>query len=313
MHFDRESTVVITKINNLSESVLTHYCQNYGKILRIFIKSAAQTRSKEPYALIKFADELSVRSILSNRNHTINGTHVLIRGYHQDSTNTSSSQSLSTLTSLNQQNQNGQKPANYDQILQENHSLKHEIANLQKSLAEAQIYSKTAYDTFQALREKFEAEQVLTNKLKSDYADMIASYEARLKQSVKSIDNERIKDEPIDCDSQKTNLANYFLEMQVMKDRLEQAQIDLGKCQTENAILNAKLLSREQKSDLRYKELNNEYTRMKRQYDHVSSCIQDFQSKLYHHKRLKTEVKEDVNEESDDIVEVIMEDVPMMP
>ncbi len=48
MHFDRESTVVITKINNLSESVLTHYCQNYGKILRIFIKSAAQTRSKEP-------------------------------------------------------------------------------------------------------------------------------------------------------------------------------------------------------------------------------------------------------------------------
>jgi hypothetical protein len=57
---------------------------------------------------------------------------------------------------------------------------------------------------------------------------MIASYEARLKQSVKSIDNERIKDEPIDCDSQKTNLANYFLEMQVMKDRLEQAQIDLG-------------------------------------------------------------------------------------
>jgi DNA gyrase/topoisomerase IV subunit A len=108
-----------------------------------------------PDALIKFADELSVRSILSNRSHTINGTHVLIRGYHQDPTNTSSSQSLSTLTSLNQQNQNGQKPTNYDQILQENHSLKHEIANLQKSLAEAQIYSKTAYDTFQALREKF--------------------------------------------------------------------------------------------------------------------------------------------------------------
>ncbi len=47
MHFDRESTVVITKINNLSESVLTHYCQNFGQILRCFIKSAAQTRSKE--------------------------------------------------------------------------------------------------------------------------------------------------------------------------------------------------------------------------------------------------------------------------
>jgi predicted nucleic acid-binding Zn-ribbon protein len=143
---------------------------------------------------------------------------------------------------------------------------------------------------------------------------MIASYEARLKQSGKSIDNERIKDEPIDCDSQQTNLANYLLEMQVMKDRLEQAQIDLGKCQTENAILNAKLLSREQQIEQRYKELNNEYTRMKQQYDHVNSCIHDFQSKLYHRKHLKTEVKEDVDEDSDDIIEVIMEDVvPTMP
>jgi hypothetical protein len=57
---------------------------------------------------------------------------------------------------------------------------------------------------------------------------MVASYEARLRPSVKSLDNERIKEEPVDCDSQKTNLANYLLEMQVMKDRLEQAQIDLG-------------------------------------------------------------------------------------
>lgn len=47
MHFDAESTVVITKINNLSESVLTNYCQNFGKILRCFIKNAAQSRSKE--------------------------------------------------------------------------------------------------------------------------------------------------------------------------------------------------------------------------------------------------------------------------
>ena len=277
--------------------------------------------------MIKFADELSVSSILSNRNHTINGTHVVMRGFHQDPTNTNSQTPLP----LGQKSQNGQKPVNYDQIIQENHSMKYEIVNLQKSLTEAQIYSKTAYDTFQALREKFgneieilflnfiisfikEAEQALTNKLKSDYAEMIASYEARLKHSGKSIDTERIKDEPIDCDSQQTNLANYLLEMQVMKDRLEQAQIDLGKCQTENAILNAKLLSREQQSDQRYKELNNEYTRMKRQYDHVNFCIQDFQSKLYHHKRLKTEVKEDMNDDSDDIVEVIMEDVvPPMP
>jgi hypothetical protein len=57
---------------------------------------------------------------------------------------------------------------------------------------------------------------------------MVASYEARLRPSVKSLDSERIKEEPVDCDSQKTNLANYLLEMQVMKDRLEQAQIDLG-------------------------------------------------------------------------------------
>ncbi len=47
MHFDRESTVVITKINNLSESVLTNYCQNFGKILRCFIKPSTQTRNKE--------------------------------------------------------------------------------------------------------------------------------------------------------------------------------------------------------------------------------------------------------------------------
>jgi regulator of replication initiation timing len=74
-----------------------------------------------------------------------------MRGYHQDSTNTSTGgQSLPTLMSITQQ-----KAGNYDQIMQENHSLKYEISNLQKSLAEAQIYSKTAYDTFQALREKF--------------------------------------------------------------------------------------------------------------------------------------------------------------
>jgi len=48
---------------------------------------------------------------------------------------------------------------------------------------------------------------------------------------------------------------------------------------------------------------------MKRQYDHVSSCIKDFQSKLYQRKRFKTEVKEDnCHEENDDIIEVIMED-----
>jgi hypothetical protein len=55
---------------------------------------------------------------------------------------------------------------------------------------------------------------------------MVESYETRLKQfSITS----SVKDEPIDCNLHKPNLANHILEMQVMKDRLEQAQIDLGK------------------------------------------------------------------------------------
>jgi len=85
-----------------------------------------------------------------------------MRGYHQDTNNSGSVQSFSSSMSLSQQNQSsshnnnsGQKPANYDQIMQENLTLKYEITNLQKLLAEAQIYSKTAYDTFQDLREKF--------------------------------------------------------------------------------------------------------------------------------------------------------------
>ena len=90
----------------------------------------------------------------------------------------------------------------------------------------------------------------------------------------------------------------------------------LGKCQTENAILNAKLLSREQQSDGRLKELNIQYIHLKRQYDHLSSCIKDFQSNLYQRKRFKTEMKEEVSnqlndDDNDDIVEVIMEDEPI--
>jgi hypothetical protein len=48
MFFDRESTVVITKFNKLSESALTTYCQNFGKVIRCFIKNPAQARNKEP-------------------------------------------------------------------------------------------------------------------------------------------------------------------------------------------------------------------------------------------------------------------------
>jgi len=48
MFFDRESTVVITKLNNSTESVLTAYCQNFGKVLRCFIKTSTQTPKKDP-------------------------------------------------------------------------------------------------------------------------------------------------------------------------------------------------------------------------------------------------------------------------
>ncbi|CAF0893037.1 unnamed protein product [Rotaria sp. Silwood1] len=344
MFFDRESTVVITKFNNLSESVLTTYCKKFGTVLRCLIKTSTQSRNKDPYALIKFAEASSVSSILNHRNHTINGVHVVMRTYHQDTNNSSSTQTPPSLMSLTQQNQslssnnnnnnnnNDPKPTNYDQLVQENHALKYEIGNLQKSLLEAQTYSKTAYDTFQVLREKFEAEQALTNKLKSEYAAMVESYEARLKQlpssssvssSIKTIVKDKIKEEPMDCHSHAKHSTNNALEMQIIKDHLEQAQIDLGKCQTENALLNAKLTSREQQFDIRFKELNNKYINVKKQYEHLSSCIKDFHAKLYPKKRLKSELKEDTikksdregrnksNDSNDDIVEIVMQVDPI--
>lgn len=59
---------------------------------------------------------------------------------------------------------------------------------------------------------------------------MAESYETKLKQysSGLKFEKDSVKDEPIDCQTQQRNLANHALEMQVMKDRLEQAQIDLG-------------------------------------------------------------------------------------
>ena len=62
---------------------------------------------------------------------------------------------------------------------------------------------------------------------------------------------------------------------------------------------------------------------MKKQYDHVSSCIKDFHSKLYPKKRSKSKVKEhpnksargdDVktNDSNDDVVEIVMQVDPMM-
>ncbi|CAF4513867.1 unnamed protein product, partial [Rotaria sp. Silwood2] len=288
-------------------------------------------------ALIKFAKASSVTSILNHRNHTINGVHVVMRSYHQDTSNSGPTQAPPSLMSLAQQNpitsnhnnNNDPQQTKYDQIMQENHALKCEITNLQKSLLEAQTYSKTAYDTFQVLREKFEAEQALTNKLKSEYTAMVESYEARLKHlpsssSISSSIKTIVKEEPIDSNSQVKHSTNNSLEMRIIKEHLEQAQIDLGKCQTENALLNAKLMAREQQFDTRFKALNNQYMRMKKQYEHLSSCIKDFHAKLYPKKRLKPEVKDDnmnksdrgsnskSNDSNDDIVEIIMQEDPIV-
>lgn len=57
---------------------------------------------------------------------------------------------------------------------------------------------------------------------------------------------------------------------------------------------------------------------MKKQYEHITSCVKEFHSKLYQKKRLKTELKEDLlnksdeenNDSNDDIVEVIMQTDP---
>lgn len=115
-------------------------------------------------ALVKFVEPSSVNSILVHRNHIINGIHVFMRTYHQDAShNSGTTQNLPSLMSLAQQNpmisysntNSGQKSTDYEKILQENQTLRYEITNLQKSLIEAQSYSKTAYDTFQILREKF--------------------------------------------------------------------------------------------------------------------------------------------------------------
>ncbi len=63
---------------------------------------------------------------------------------------------------------------------------------------------------------------------------------------------------------------------------------------------------------------------MKKQYEHLTTCIKDFHSKLYQRKKLKTELKEDHNNKSDgekhdstndgndDVVEIIMQVEPMM-
>lgn len=90
------------------------------------------------------------------------------------------------------------------------------------------------------------------------------------------------------------------------------APVFQGKCQTENAILNAKLTSRDQQFEVKYKELNNQYLLMKRKFEHISSCVKDFHSKLYPRKRVKTESKEErssqlMDDSNDDVVEIVMQ------
>lgn len=104
-------------------------------------------------ALVKFAEPASVNTLLTNPNHNIEGVHVLMRPFHHETKTAAPSASNNASTSSSSTNQ--PRPSHFDQIMQENLALKYEIATLQKSLTEAQNYSKTAYETFQALREKY--------------------------------------------------------------------------------------------------------------------------------------------------------------
>jgi len=101
-----------------------------------------------PDALVKFVDSSVASTILSNHNHTINGTHVVMRIY-QPETNINTNQPK--IPSLMSQNIN---QAAHEQLLKENQLLKQDINILKKSLDESQAYSQTAYDTVQALRKQ---------------------------------------------------------------------------------------------------------------------------------------------------------------
>ena len=48
MFFDRESTVVITKLGNLPETALISYCRKFGNVIRCLIKTNTQAKMKEP-------------------------------------------------------------------------------------------------------------------------------------------------------------------------------------------------------------------------------------------------------------------------
>ncbi|CAF4462456.1 unnamed protein product [Rotaria socialis] len=158
MLFDCESTVVITKFNNLPDSALIGYCQNFGKIIRWSMKTS--THANEPYALIMFAKISSATSIRSRSNHTIDGVHVLIINYQQYINPHSSVKKPANLKSLTKKktkrsDNKERKSMDYDQIMQENIALKHEIANLNQLLVNAQI----TCDEYQVLRKKIDKDR----------------------------------------------------------------------------------------------------------------------------------------------------------
>ncbi|CAF3821639.1 unnamed protein product [Rotaria sp. Silwood1] len=94
------------------------------------------------------------------------------------------------------------------------------------------------------------------------------------------------------------------------------------KSQTEVTLLNEKLIASERQFDNRHKELNNRYSNMKKQYEHLLSYTEEFFEKLYPHIQFKTESKECIinksieennnktNDSDNDILEIIMEDEP---
>ncbi|CAF1397002.1 unnamed protein product [Rotaria sordida] len=195
--------------------------------------------------------------------------------------------------------------------MRENLTFKHDIANLNQAFVEAQVYTKIACDAYKVLREKFDVKQAVTKKLKLECATVSESYEARLKELSPSLvsssraitEQDKIKEEPIDLDSQRECIEKHLNEMKIIKDHLEQAQR-----QFEN----------------RHKELNNWYRRMKKQYEHLLSCIQDCQAKLYLNMRLKPKSKEcnmnkssqgnnnKTNNSNEDIEEIFMQVKPTL-
>ncbi|CAF3963582.1 unnamed protein product, partial [Rotaria sp. Silwood1] len=104
-------------------------------------------------ALIKFTETSSVTSILSHPNHIINGIHVSMENYHCDINSIQKSSSLKSLTKQNQSKSNNNhdkksKRINYNKIMRENLTLKHDIANLNQVLIEAQAYAKIACNAY---------------------------------------------------------------------------------------------------------------------------------------------------------------------